>query len=273
MAGPLDAQVALVTGAGRGIGRAAAAALAGAGAAVGLLGRSGETLQEAAAACRRAGARTAAVPTDVTDAAGVEAAVAAVERQLGPVDLLVNNAGRVDAAETPPWEADPSDWWAVLETNLRGPFLLSRAVLPGMLDRGHGRILNVNSGFGLQAGADYSAYSVSKAALLRLSDALVASLGDADITVLDVSPGLVRTDMTQGMPKWEGMTEQGWTPVQRFLDVALAFAVGRLDALSGRFVHAGRDDLEALLVRAGDLRAADARTLRLRPYGEDDPLA
>lgn len=273
MAPSLDGQVALVSGAGRGIGRATAEALAAAGAAVGLLGRSEETLRDAAAACGREGARAAVLVADVTDPAQVDAAVAAAEQQLGPPDLLVNNAGRADAAETPPWEADPTDWWAVVETNLRGPFLLCRAVLPGMVERGRGRILNVNSGFGLRAGADYSAYSVSKAALSRLTDALVASLGEAELTVLDVSPGLVRSDMTRAMSRWQGVGEEAWTPVQRFLDVVLALAEGRLDALSGRFVHAGRDELDALVARAGELRERDARTLRLRPYGEDDPLS
>jgi len=138
--------VALVTGAGRGIGREIALALARDGARVALLGRTRATLEDAAAACASAGAAaTAVLPADVTDRAAVGEAVEAVARELGPVDLLVANAGVRERAPAQPWAADPDDWWQVVETNLRGVFLVDQAVVPGMIERGRGRVLHLGA--------------------------------------------------------------------------------------------------------------------------------
>jgi 3-oxoacyl-[acyl-carrier protein] reductase len=258
-----------VTGAGRGIGRAIATALSADGLAVGLLGRDAAALAETAAGCA---GRTVMVPADVTVRAAVEAAVAGVETALGPVDLLVNNAGLVDAAEVPAWAADPDQWWGVVEANLRGPYLTIRSVVPGMLARGGGRILNINSGMGHRPYPHYSAYSVSKGALGRLTDCLAPALEGTGVTILDVSPGLVRTGMTTPMPMWADAKPEQWNPVSNVVNVVRAFARGELDALSGRFVHASKDDISTLLAHAEEMAARDARTLRLRPYGPDDPL-
>jgi NAD(P)-dependent dehydrogenase (short-subunit alcohol dehydrogenase family) len=112
---------------------------------------------------------------------------------------------------------------------------------------------------------------VSKAALGRLTDTVAAGLQGTGVYVLEVSPGLVRTDMTETM--WGPAEEQRWNPVARVTGLVLRFARGDLDALHGRFVHAARDDVDALVARAEAIGSADARTLRLRPYGPDDPLA
>src|SRR5690349_13470507 len=128
--------VALVTGAGRGIGREIALALAGEGWAVGLLGRDRRTLDDVLREIAAQGGRAVAVPADVTRRDDVRAAVGTVQRDLGPVDLLVSNAGLRERSAGRPWEADPDDWWRVVETNLRGPFLLAQAVLPAMVERG-----------------------------------------------------------------------------------------------------------------------------------------
>jgi len=266
----LSGQVGLVTGGGRGIGRHLAQALAGEGMAVALLGRSPDLLDQVAGEVTAAGGRALAVPTDVTDEAQVRTAVATVTRELGPIDLLASNAGQRDRRPGPAWAADPADWWRGVETNLRGPFLLARAVLPGMLGRGRGRVLHVGSGMGQRPHPDWSAYAVSKAGLSRLTDSLGVALDGTGVVVLEVSPGLVRTDMTETM--WGPADEQPWNPVQRIVDATIRFARGELDALHGRFVHAARDDLDAVLAAAGRIREADARTLRLRPYGTDDPL-
>jgi NAD(P)-dependent dehydrogenase (short-subunit alcohol dehydrogenase family) len=265
-----DRPVALVTGAGRGIGREIALGLARDGFAIGLLGRSRGPLDEALSACADAGTRAVAVPADVTDAEQVGSAVDTVERDLGPVDLLVNNAGLREPAAAAPWETDAEDWWRVVETNVRGPYLLARAVLPGMLRRGTGRMLTLGSGMAQKPSADWSAYAVSKAAASRLSDSTAAALDGTGVTVLEVSPGLVRTDMTETM--WGPPDEQSWNPVERMVEVVVRFARGELDALHGTFVHAARDDVDALLAAADQVRERGARTLRLRPYGEDDPL-
>jgi 3-oxoacyl-[acyl-carrier protein] reductase len=267
----LRGQVALVTGAGRGIGREIALGLARQGMLLGLLGRSRAPLDAVLSECAAAGAKAVAVPADVTVPDRVGAAVSTIERDLGPVDLLVSNAGAREAREAAPWEADAGDWWRVVETNLRGPHLLARAVLPRMVERGAGRVLHVSSTMAARPEPRWSAYAVSKAGLSRLTDSLAAALAGTGVVVIEVSPGLVRTDMTETM--WGPPEAQPWNQVQRMVDATVRFARGDLDALHGRFVHAVRDDLDALLARAEQIRALDARTLRLRPYGEDDPLA
>ncbi|MFI9274250.1 SDR family NAD(P)-dependent oxidoreductase [Kitasatospora sp. NPDC052896] len=268
--GTLEGQVGLVTGAGRGIGREIALGLAAEGMALGLLGRTQETLVETLRECVRQGVRGVAVAADVTRPGQVREAVRTVERDLGPIDLLVNNAGQVDRAELPLWEVDPAQWWQVVEVNLRGPFNLLRQVLPGMVERRGGRVINLNSGFALRPDGRYTAYATSKGALLRLSDNIADSLAAHGVVVLDISPGAVASDMTAGMPMFADRKE--WNSLPYMVAVTVDAARGRFDALHGRFVHAGRDDLEQLLARAAEIRERDARTLRLRPYGPDDPL-
>lgn len=260
---------ALITGAARGIGRATAERLAREGVAVALLGRSAASLEPVRAALAERGASTVAVVADVTDPEAVHRAVDRAEDELGPLDLVVNNAGLIDAAEVPFWEADLAQWWDVVETNLRGPVNVDRAVLPGMVARGRGRIVNLSSGFAVSADPRYSAYTTSKSALLRLTDTIAGPLADHGVYVFDISPGAVPTDMTAGMAMFEGKTD--WYDIGRFLDAVVAVAEGRLDALSGRFLHAGKDDLDALAARAAEIAALDARTMHLRPYGPDDP--
>ena len=136
-AGELAGSLALVTGGGRGLGRVLARALAGAGAAVGLVARSSDELAQSVALIEEAGGITAAATADVSDARAAAAAVAAVVAELGPIDLLVNNAG-VCGPVGPAWEVDADEWWRTIEVNLRSTFLCSRLVLPGMVARRRG---------------------------------------------------------------------------------------------------------------------------------------
>ncbi|MER7671558.1 SDR family oxidoreductase [Kitasatospora sp. NPDC096128] len=268
--GSLAGQVALVTGGGRGIGREIAIGLAAEGMAVGLLGRTHETLTDTLKECVKRGSRGVAVTADVCRPGPVREAVRLVERDLGPIDLLVNNAGLIDGAEVPLWETDPNQWWQVIETNLRGPYNLLRCVLPGMVARRGGRVVNLNSGFALRPDGHYTAYATSKGALLQLSDNMADSLAEHDVVVLDISPGAVATDMTAAMPMFRDM--KAWGSIPYVVAVTVDAARGRFDALHGRFIHAGRDDLAELVARAEEIRATDARTLRLRPYKDDDPM-
>ncbi|MFI2104646.1 SDR family NAD(P)-dependent oxidoreductase [Isoptericola sp. NPDC019693] len=268
------ARTALVTGASRGIGRALALGLARAGLDVALVARDAARLAEVAREVRDLGRTAVELPADVTDAAAVATAVRAAEAPasdggLGSVDLLVNNAGRIDA-EVPLWEADPDEWWSVLETNVRGPFLLARHAVPGMLARGGGRVVDLNSGAGSHDSADATAYNASKTALMRLGAGLHAAGHDRGLRVLEVAPGVVRTDMTGAMRAHEGRTE--WTPVERTVDLVTAFARGDLDACSGWFVRASHDTPESLVRLAGDATAPAARRLRVQPAADDDPL-
>ena len=264
-------RVALVTGASRGIGREIALALAKQGVAVGLLARDVDALQGVRRDCVEAGARVSVVRADVTDREQVEDAVAAVRTELGPIDLLVNNAGRIESTEVPVWQADPDEWWAVVETDLRGPFLCCRAVLPDMVERRRGRVVNISTGMAFTDADVYSAYRVAKTGLVRLTGAVVAGAGPYGVTAFDVAPGVVPTDMTRSMEMHSGRTE--WTPPKLVGDLVTVIASGRADALSGRYLRAGADDVEALLATAPRIAEQDARTLRLRPYGPDDPLA
>jgi NAD(P)-dependent dehydrogenase (short-subunit alcohol dehydrogenase family) len=265
----LSGQVALVTGASTGIGRALVEGLAARGMAVAGLARNEERLATAMAeVAESSGVRTLAVAADVTDRAAVDAAVARVAGELGRVDLLVNNAGVIDAAEVPVWEADVDQWWDVVASHVRGAQLLVRAVVPGMLARGHGRVVNIASGMGIRANRDYSAYSVAKTGLMRLTEALDLALQGSGVHAFDVAPGVVDTPMTRSMEMWRDFTD--WTPAERVVELVTAVAAGELDAWAGRFVRAGRDDLATLR----GLRPEDAaRRLRLVPYGAEDPLA
>ncbi|MBD3779938.1 MAG: SDR family oxidoreductase [Micrococcales bacterium] len=269
-------RTAVVTGAGRGIGRGLALGLVRAGWDVALLGRSPGPLAAVAAeaAAARPGAHVVTEVADVVDRAAVEAAVARVEAAFaaqGGVGLLVNNAGVIEHQEVDLVRDDPDDVWRVIETNVRGPLLLSHAVLPGMLARGAGYVVNINSGSGHRPSPVYTGYGISKGALARLTTMIDRQYADRGVRVLDVAPGVVVTDMTRGMPLHDDRTQ--WTPVEDTVALVDAFGSGRLDALSGRFVRAGTDTEESLREVAARVVEADARTLRLVPYGPDDPVA
>ncbi len=261
--------VALVTGASSGIGRHLVEGLAARGMAVAGLARTEDRLRaamdEVAAAT---GGRTLAVAADVTDRESVEEAVGLVREELGPISLLVNNAGLIDEFEVPVWEADPDQWWDVVSSHVRGALLTVRTVLPWMVLRNSGRVVNIASGMGTRANPDYSAYSVAKSGLMRLTESLAAALEGSDVRAFDVAPGVVDTPMTRSMHMWQGFED--WTPPEKVVELIAAIAAGELDQWSGRFVRAGKDELDVL--RATTPTDA-ARMLRLQPYGDTDPVA
>ncbi len=268
----LDGQVALVTGGGRGLGRAMAIGLSAAGAAVAVCARTASQLNETVRLIEERGGRALAISADMVDRAAIESMVNQVERELGPIDLLVNNAG-VAGTIGPLAQTDPDAWWDVLTINLRGPLYCARAVLPGMIRRGHGRIINVSSGAGFQAWPMVSAYSVSKAALFRLSENLAEELGGQGIQVFAITPGLVRTEMVEGnLHCGEPTVEQGFAeslaeghdvPPERSAGMVVFLASGKADALSGRFIRSS-DDEEALVARAAEIQERDLFALRPR---------
>jgi NAD(P)-dependent dehydrogenase (short-subunit alcohol dehydrogenase family) len=185
----LSGQHALVTGGGRGIGRAIAAALAGAGSAVTVIGRNEAPLQEAVAAGEAMGCGVA----DVTDAAAVKRQVAAAEVAHGPIAILVNNAGSVESA--PFLKTEASVFAAMWNVHVMGAVSASQAVLPGMLARGFGRIINIASLAGLEGYAYVTAYCAAKHALVGLTRALAVETAARGITVNAVCPGYTDTAM------------------------------------------------------------------------------
>jgi 3-oxoacyl-[acyl-carrier protein] reductase len=250
----LAGKVALVTGGGRGIGRGIALELTAAGARVAVAARTREQVEAAAAEVGGV-----AIEADVSDRADVERMVARAEEELGPLDLLVNNAG-IASSEEFVWELEPEDWWHVFEVNVLGVYLCCRTVIPGMISRGGGRIVNVASGAAYLPGSTSTAYSASKAAVHRFSETLAAQLEPHGIPVFSISPGLVRTEMTSGTFG----DDAPWTPPELAPRLVRALASGRLDALAGRYLHAEHDDIDDVAARAEEIVAADLNSIRLR---------
>lgn len=246
-----------------------ARALAADGYAVCLLARDGSLAARVADQIASTGALAMATSVDVTDEALVSDAVQTVLSSWGRIDLVVNSAGSIER-EVPLWEADVEQWWSVITTNVRGPFLMTRAVVPQMIAAGGGRIININSGAGTCERADLSAYSASKSALSRVTGSTHAAGWVHGIRAFDLAPGVVRTQMTLSMQLHRGRTQ--WTEPAQVTDLALALAGGGLDAWSGRFVRAGVDTPASLAARSGARLQDGVRTLRLMPWGPSDPI-
>jgi NAD(P)-dependent dehydrogenase (short-subunit alcohol dehydrogenase family) len=187
-------RLALVTGGGRGIGRAIALAFAREGAHVAVTARTGTELAAVAAEIRALGRQALAVPCDVAERAQVDAAVRQVADGLGAVEILVNNAGIGVSAKL--LDTDDALWERHLRVNLTGAFLMTRAVLPGMLAARWGRIVNVASIAGRQGYPYIAAYAASKHGLLGLTRALAQEVATAGVTVNAICPGYVATELT-----------------------------------------------------------------------------
>lgn len=254
-------RTAIVTGGGRGIGRTIALALAEAGAAVAVVARSGDEIGETVRLISQQGRAAAAVTADVSSWADVERAQTEIEERLGPIDILVNNAG-ISGPLMPLWETDPDDWWRTLEVNVRGPMLFARAVLPAMIQRERGTIINIGSYAGIRATTGFGAYATSKAALVRFTDSLAATTEKHGIEVFTLSPGLVHTSMADAIDAFKSIPESEWTPPERVAAMAVRLAAGDGARLNGRFIHVA-DDLDEMVREAERIERDGLYTLRL----------
>jgi NAD(P)-dependent dehydrogenase (short-subunit alcohol dehydrogenase family) len=265
-------QVALVTGGGRGIGQAIAQALAQAGATVIVVGRSEDQLAETTALIQAAGGKATALTADVVDRQAVVKVVEQIEQRFGSVDILVNNAGR-HTALGPLWMTDPEEWWKDVEGNLLGTFLCMHAVLPGMIARQRGRIINISSAAGNQPRPHSTAYTTAKAAITRLTESVALSTLQHNVYLFSLHPGSVRTAMAdylvnseQGqkwVPDFRRIYDETEIPAERAGQLTVLLASGKADKLTGRFLNV-YDNIEKLLEEAEDIRRQDLYTLRLR---------
>jgi NAD(P)-dependent dehydrogenase (short-subunit alcohol dehydrogenase family) len=274
----LSGQVALVTGASRGLGRVIACRLAGSGASVAIAARSAAGLDETRRLITESGGHALALVLDVTDGAAVSAAVERVHSDMGPIDVLINNAG-VSGPTVPTWEVDPDEWWRTVEINLRGYFLLHRAVLPGMLQRHSGRIVDLTSRAGVHRWPWKTAYSVSKGAVVKLVENLAAELRREPIAIFAFHPGIVDAGLTTTLYDEEvepgSVTERvrSWfesriaagelVPPERVAGFVLALVSGRYDRLSGCYLTVD-DDLDALMLRIDEIERDQLLRLRVR---------
>ena len=216
----LGGKVAVVTGGSRGIGLAIAQTLAGAGAKVAVLARDGARAQQAA---QELGGGAQGFACDVSDAGQAETTLGAVDKALGPVDILVNNAGIT--RDNLLFRIAEDDWDQVLDTNLKGAFLMTKLAARGMIKRRWGRVVNITSVVGLVGNKGQSNYAASKAGLIGFTKAVAKELASRNVLVNAVAPGYIDTEMTRGIAEEARQALQAAIPLGRLgqgADVAAA---------------------------------------------------
>lgn len=189
----LKGKVAFVTGAGRGIGKAVALALASEGVNIGLLARTEADLKEVVSEVEGLGVKAAYVAVDVSSQEEVEEAVKKITGELGKADILINNAGIGKFATL--LDMDPKEWKRIIDVNLMGPYYVTRAVLPQLIEKNRGDIINISSTNGLSGAATSSAYSASKFGLIGLTESLAQEVRRNNIRVTALTPSTVATEL------------------------------------------------------------------------------
>ncbi|BCL76061.1 2-deoxy-D-gluconate 3-dehydrogenase [Jeongeupia sp. HS-3] len=281
----LAGQVAVVTGGGRGLGLFYGQKLASAGARVALLARSQAQLDVAVATIQAEGGHAIGVLVDVIDADTVKRGFTEVEELLGPIDVLINNAGNVGPIGKA-WQVDGHDWWHAVEVHLRGSFLCTQEALRRMALRRRGRIINIASNAGAHRWPTASAYSVAKSALIKFTENVAVEAKSLGISLFAFHPGLV-----SGVGMGSDAIAQGAEPGSALADLIawmedeaangrtigpepgaeriIALASGQFDFLSGRYLTV-YDDPATLLAQARQIKRSDALMLRIRSFAEVD---
>ena len=267
----LQDRVALITGAGRGIGRAIALAYAKEGTRLALAARTPSELEETGRQCEALGATVCIVPTDVTEHAQVEQMVRRTLEQCSTIDILVNNAGL--AGPVGPLQDNDAPYWThTIQVNVIGVFLCCRAVLPVMLSRGRGKIINLYGG----RGRHLSSYGASKVAVADITETLAVELEGKNIQVNALNPGSINTrmweetrDAAQAIGDVEllefgrRVTSGGGASIERATELAVFLASDSSSNLSGRVIQAVTEDLSTLPQRIPEIMASGAYTMRL----------
>ncbi len=259
------AETIVITGASRGIGAYLARGLATAGRTLLLTARRKESLYDTARACTNRGAKVVTYAVELSDVNSIEDFIARLAEDGHEVDMLVNNAG-VSAEEVLPWEGDPETWWKTQEINLRAPYLLQHGLVPAMLKRGGGRIVDLSSGAAVKDTKENSAYNVSKTALMRLAGSLHESGHELGLRVFSVAPGVVQTDMTKSMRAHDDRSE--WNEPTEVAEIIRAIADAELDGLSGTQLRAGTDTVDDLRRKSETGVGQEAKRLRLTSWDD-----
>lgn len=265
--------IALITGGARGIGRHLSEAFAKAGYDVIVTATSAEKAESAADEIAEAtggtvtgvGLRT----DDITAVNQLRDSVAGLEKSTGKhLQVLINNAGRIESTEGPLWDADPESLKDVVDANVLGVALMINVFAPVLMASAEAtgrpsRIIDLNSGSGAKGTPAYAVYSASKAALFRIADSVVHFGHDKGLRIFEMAPGVVETSMTKSMPVHDFRQGDDWTSPKQLTDLALALVSGTLDAFTGRYVRAGKDSEDSLLAEAASGLADSARRLVL----------
>ena len=271
MAQDLQGQVAVVTGSGRGFGRAISMGLAEAGAAVVVTARSTDEIEETAKLIEQAGGHAFPVACDVTKRADIENLRTVAEREFGPVTYAIHNAG-VPWPFGPTWYVDPDRWWAAQEVHVRAEMYMIHTFVPAMIERGGGRFVVITSLGGVRVGKYGSGYGVAKSTQIRVAQYLGAEgaeegvyafavhpgnvlTGISDLTMADPDAQRFRPDFVENLTTRKQSEEDGSAGLKACADLCVKLGSGRYDALSGRYLQPD-DDLDAMILRGGEVDGA-----------------
>jgi 3-oxoacyl-[acyl-carrier protein] reductase len=269
----LKNKIAIVTGASRGIGKAIAIAFAKEGADVVVVSRSLPEVEETAAQARALGRRALALKVDVSSRKDVTRMVGSAIEEFGKIDILVNNAG-IQGPIAPIIEADIEQWIQTVNINLIGTFLCAKAVMPFMLKRRQGKIINLSGGGATSPRPYFSAYAASKAAVVRLTETLAEEVKGFNIQVNAIAPGAVNTRMLEqvlaagkaageeALAEAKRQLETGGTPPETAAALAVFLASNESDGLTGRLISAVWDNWQGMAKRIPEIMASDLYTLR-----------
>jgi NAD(P)-dependent dehydrogenase (short-subunit alcohol dehydrogenase family) len=269
----LKDKIAIVTGAGRGIGKAIALAYAHEGANVIVISRTLSHVEETAKQIHSAGKYATAMAVDVSNVGEMESAISSVVRKLGQVDILVNAAG-IQGPIGPVVDNDVNHWIQTVQVNLIGTFLCIRAVLPTMIERKSGKIINFSGGGATSPRPYFTAYAASKGAVVHFTESLAEELKEHNVQVNAIAPGAVNTNMLdevlksgslageQEVKKAQEQLEKGGTPLAKPVGLALFLASDDSNGLSGKLISAVWDDWQDMAGKVNEIMSSDIYTLR-----------